>query len=118
MALPTTESQMTNHFFAVDPQGRAHTRSSKGRTYTHTVVFLRGQAFAARELESLIASARRDAPKTYAYEVDCAAGQGDKNWGFRMRDDSRAQSIREGQEFLATYPTVEAYVDHVVQRTR
>jgi len=29
---------MTNHFFVVDPQGKAHTRSSKGRTYTHTVL--------------------------------------------------------------------------------
>jgi hypothetical protein len=29
---------MTNHFYVIDPQGKAHTRSSKGRTYTHTVL--------------------------------------------------------------------------------
>jgi hypothetical protein len=29
---------MTNHFFVIDPQGKTHTRSSKGRTYSHVVL--------------------------------------------------------------------------------
>jgi hypothetical protein len=65
---------VTNHFFVIDPQGIAHTRSSKGRTYTHTVVFVRGQAHADRKLAEALEFSAKQAPKDFEFYTSLIDG--------------------------------------------
>jgi hypothetical protein len=78
---------MTNHFHVIDPQGVAHTRSSKNRTYTHTVLFFRGEAYAERSLKSALDFATKQAPRDYRYA--------------QARIDGRKHA-----EFVAKFPTL------------
>ena len=67
----------TNHFHAIDPQGVAHTRSTK-RTYSHTVVVRLGDAYAARMLANSLKHTAAQAPKDYAFHQSVI----DRSWHY------------------------------------
>jgi hypothetical protein len=100
---------MTNHFFVIDPQGKVHTRSSKDRVYTHTVL-------------SYIK------PVTYQDQIDAV------DWAVSNSSDSYWQSmkhiadtgvldhlpdfdverrVQEARNFIAKNPSLELYMARI-----
>src|ERR1043165_8541508 len=102
MPPPTTETEMTNHFYAIDPQGNAHTRNSKGRVYAYTVVVRPGRDAVNRYLAN-IAKKAVAAGESYDRTVDESKGI------FPQRELWRGQKALQSWtdfaiEYLATGP--------------
>lgn len=103
---------MANHFFAIDPQGKAHTRTSKDRTYTHTVL---SYIPAATEADLVKAVERRVAcyGSYWSYEAAMAQpGHYEAKYGARHPELAERARV-EAAAFLAQYPTNEAYMAHL-----
>jgi hypothetical protein len=98
---------VTNHFYVIDPQGVAHTRSSKNRTYTHTVLIFRGPAMEAAALARAQRSTLADSIKTHATYI---------SWSQCVDLGSRPRPIvagdylnQRGLEHVAKFASAEAY---------
>jgi hypothetical protein len=88
---------VTNHFHAVDPQGRIHTRNSKGRTYAYTVVVRVGRTKVDRYYAA-IEAAGVDAGQSYDRTVDESKGV------FPQRELWRgAAALKNWQDFAIEY---------------
>ena len=112
---------MTNHFYAIDPQGLAHTRSSQRRTYTHTVVFLRGPAKQAADLAQALAYAAKQAPETYAWYVGMTDGTEEAATKRRYPDlYAQAHYDAEKAKYTAKLAgrTVEQFTADEIERAR
>lgn len=108
---------MTNRFYAIDPAGQRHTRTSKGRTYTHVVLrFNGGQA----QYEADVSKAKAEYTpanqlKTWTAYKDWSEGRNDAGQIAHMARQGLpvrplSDSLRKaGVDFMAAYPTVEAY---------
>lgn len=68
----------TNHFHAVDPRGVVHTRTSKTKVYSHTVVEKLGRVYAAVALAHSLADMKKQAPKDYAFYQSMV----DRSWHY------------------------------------
>lgn len=99
---------MTKHF-AIDPNGKTHTRNSKTRTYSHTVV------------------AKID-PVSYAADGVRAAKNNALNYDFYLTDrcyrnwkgdpetrDIRGKEYASPAEFQADYPTQDDFLESLLQ---
>lgn len=105
---------MTNHFFVIDPQGVAHTRSSKGRTYTHTVVFKRGALKQAGDLVFAQRSTMQDSLVTQDTYASWAQGKWGTLSAHERQDAARGREVsaylqEQGVKHMAQFATAEAY---------
>lgn len=108
---------MTTKYFAIDAAGQTHTRTTKARGYTHTVVAQRSKEQAIRD-----AHARRGRDLSEAREqFDCAGRTIEqlKAWFISKRceilarnDDYAIERQTKGKAFVAQWGTPEAYADH------
>lgn len=101
---------MTTKFYAIDPQGIAHTRTSKSRTYTHTVVVLRGVEMQAAHLARAQRSTLAESVKTHETYIAWAKGF----YGPHDRANEIGKPCGEylqecGAKHMAQYASAEAY---------
>lgn len=88
-----------NTFTAVDPAGKAHTRTSKTRTYTHTVVGLPNATRTVLMAQS--AAAKRTYASDFAYHM--ARANGTSPWLARKDWETEVQHMeREAKEVQAS----------------
>lgn len=107
---------MTNYFYVVDPQGKVHTRSSMGRTYTHTVVVRPGRAKVDRYFAKVEPTAQA-AGESYDRTVDESKGI------FPNREQWRGPKALQGwQDFAIKYLAEDAVYsrgrDAVIEKAR
>jgi hypothetical protein len=111
-------------YFAIDPQGETHTRTT-ARTYTHAVVVKLGRAYAAQQLARRIANTRKQAPKDFAFYLTmidgtwytradrpAALGKGIPDW---MTPAQREAEIADYTKRCAGCTTPEAYAEHALR---
>lgn len=104
-------------FFAIDPQGVEHLRTSENRIYTHTVVVLRGEAYAARQLIEALDHATSQAPKDYVFHQSMVDGTWytvqHPQWIDQRNDAEAAKHAAEIADL-----TVEGYVQKCLKKVR
>ena len=96
-----------NIFTAVDPQGRTHKRYTS-RTYVATVVYKLGAKVEARDRAAIEDGVIACHGTFWAYEE--ANSRGDHGRLTGLSPDHSAQIVKDAKEFLAHYPTHEAYM--------
>ena len=96
---------MTTTFTAIDPAGVTHKRTSKGRTYSHTVVYKEGQAYADRRV-SAIEATRVSTEKSYTRLESTAANNPEPGRHSSVWAHDTAFAIG----YLAEHPSREVYV--------
>lgn len=105
-----------NKHTATDPNGKIHTRNSKGRTYSHTVVAnLDRAACEAQLLKSAEEKARTN------YEFCCGRGQSNAYTNWRGEPETyriHGKEYASGEEFMADYPTLQDDINYEVAQAQ
>jgi hypothetical protein len=100
-----------NKFTAIDPAGKAHTRTSKTRTYTHTVVGRPSWMAAVKMVSS------RDARATHCsnFKYHKALADGTSQWLEGDNETQRSFRIKGAQELVSGCNTGQDYSDKLVK---
>lgn len=107
-----------NKHTAIDPNGKVHTRNSKGRTYSHCVV---ARIDPIADTHRTLWSAEHNGETNYAYY--CGQGRHSINPYTNYRGEPcttfvAGKDYNSPEEFQADFPTRQDYIDYLVNEAK